>query len=286
MSDSESLNFPSELKNQNEDSKTNSKNKNGPSKRIQKKGKNLGLKTHQSGLKGPQDYKTKSQTKASTKKGPKSRPKPTNPQSSETFSMLSRGYKTQPCQFFLKGLCKKGEDCKYRHDIEQKPLSQLCKFHLTGGCSNKACLFLHDTTKYPCRYLYVTGRCDKGLECCFSHERFKGGKEEIDNYLRDNKRQAIEAVRRGIKTPLLEFGLQKGILREEEIWPERAQAQTKLINEELYNQFSEESEEESRGAENEEPKQLQGGQMSNAIGFSGSGSTYRESTPSDILFMP
>lgn len=131
----------------------------------------------------------------------------------ESYEMFSKGYKTVPCEFFLKGHCQKGDDCKFRHDVEQKPLDLICKFYLAGSCNNKRCLYLHDTSKYPCKFLYVSGKCDKMTECIFSHARF-ASTAQINDFVKQN----LESLRvhrdKGITSAVLKYAIEKGHLKE------------------------------------------------------------------------
>jgi len=130
----------------------------------------------------------------------------------ESYEMFSKGYKTQVCEFYRKGNCHKGEDCKYRHDIQLQPLDQICKFFLVGGCHKQNCLYLHDTTKYPCRFLYISGKCDKFGECTFSHERFKN-KEQVKEFIQHNLEIIRNHKKKGIMTPVIQYASENGFLK-------------------------------------------------------------------------
>jgi hypothetical protein len=71
------------------------------------------------------------------------------------------------CSFFLRGQCKKGDDCPFRHEKRTK---EPCKFFIAGTCRNgDACPFSHDLSEVPCKYFHVHGFCGEGDRCRFSH---------------------------------------------------------------------------------------------------------------------
>jgi hypothetical protein len=81
--------------------------------------------------------------------------------------LTSQGYKSKPCEFYIKGRCSKGEECTYSHAVAQGT-NQLCRFYLTGNCLKEDCKFNHDRGRYPCRYYFSQGFCKNG-SCAFSH---------------------------------------------------------------------------------------------------------------------
>lgn len=60
------------------------------------------------------------------------------------YEMFSKNYKSKPCEFYRKGVCKKGDECTYRHNFELKVLDKICKFHLSNSCYKQNCLYSHD----------------------------------------------------------------------------------------------------------------------------------------------
>ena len=62
-------------------------------------------------------------------------------------------------QYEKEGKCR-FERCKYKH-------IRICKFVITGKCSNKECKFSHDTTRI-CKY-NKEGRCKYGNKCRYIH---------------------------------------------------------------------------------------------------------------------
>ena len=72
--------------------------------------------------------------------------------------MEERGKYDVPCKYYLRGYCKNGRDCKYRHNIEggieKKKYSNPrfktvhCSFYLGGYCKKQEkCTFIHDPIK-------------------------------------------------------------------------------------------------------------------------------------------
>lgn len=76
-----------------------------------------------------------------------------------SFSLTSKNYKSQRCQFYEKGSCRKGEDCTYSHDFEVTTLQEVCKFYLTGNCHKSNCLFSHDLSSHPCKFYHISLNC-------------------------------------------------------------------------------------------------------------------------------
>lgn len=173
----------------------------------------------------------------------------------ESFTMYSKGYKTVPCDFFLKGNCHKGDDCKFRHDVEQKPLDVICKFFLAGSCHKEGCLYLHDRTQYPCKYLHIAGKCEKMSECSFSHARFSS-KTQIEDFIKQNL-ESLRAHRdRGIRSTILSYAVECGFVK---ATAEAEREQSTLIPPGLYDDRSEKSD------SDESKKCNKGGQIDEAI---------------------
>ena len=66
------------------------------------------------------------------------------------------------CNFFNRGFCKEGLDCRFDHsEIE------ICeRFLVEGICLQKDCNKRH---LYKCKYLSSPGGCFRGDACAFSH---------------------------------------------------------------------------------------------------------------------
>ncbi|XP_066917372.1 cleavage and polyadenylation specificity factor subunit 4-like [Clytia hemisphaerica] len=110
-----------------------------------------------------------------------------------------RGNQAIVCKHWLRGLCKKGDDCEFLHKYDMEKMPE-CYFYIKyGQCSNKECPFLHlnpedkikDCPWYDrgfCKHgpncknrhvrrvmcvNYLCGFCPEGKECKFSHPRFE-----------------------------------------------------------------------------------------------------------------
>ena len=118
----------------------------------------------------------------------------------EVFSFMSKGYKSKPCEFYRKGICKKGEECTYSHAFELKTLDKVCKFFITGSCYKENCLFSHDLGLYPCKFLHVSGKCDNMTTCKYSHQKFKG-LDPIKEFVEDNLGAIKKHLSNGVATP-------------------------------------------------------------------------------------
>jgi len=79
------------------------------------------------------------------------------------------------CKFYLKGSCRMGKDCKFRHSKQvTKEKEVVCKHWLRGLCKKgEGCEFLHQykAGKMPeCWFFSEYGECSN-LECIFLHIR-------------------------------------------------------------------------------------------------------------------
>lgn len=110
-----------------------------------------------------------------------------------------RGNQAIVCKHWLRGLCKKGDDCEFLHKYDMEKMPE-CYFYIKyGQCSNKECPFLHlnpedkikDCPWYDrgfCKHgpncknrhvrrvmctNYMCGFCPEGKECKYSHPRFE-----------------------------------------------------------------------------------------------------------------
>ncbi|KAK6168990.1 hypothetical protein SNE40_020127 [Patella caerulea] len=109
-----------------------------------------------------------------------------------------RGDRTVVCKHWLRGLCKKGDDCEFLHEYDMTKMPECYFFSKFGQCSNKECPFLHidpekkikDCPWYDrgfCRHgpncknrhvrrvlcqNYLNGFCLEGPKCKFVHPKF------------------------------------------------------------------------------------------------------------------
>ena len=103
------------------------------------------------------------------------------------------------CKHWLRGLCKKGDDCDFLHKLDHDRMPDCWYFTQYGECNNKECLFQHirpdeKTTECPwyargfckhgprCRHRhtqkkpcakYLAGLCPEGPECPFGHPKYE-----------------------------------------------------------------------------------------------------------------
>ncbi|XP_069511209.1 putative cleavage and polyadenylation specificity factor subunit 4-like protein isoform X2 [Ambystoma mexicanum] len=83
------------------------------------------------------------------------------------------GEKTVVCKHWLRGLCKKGDLCEFLHEYNMAKMPECyfyCKF---GECSNKECPFLHidPASKIKDCPWYDRGFCKHGPSCKHRHTR-------------------------------------------------------------------------------------------------------------------
>jgi len=103
------------------------------------------------------------------------------------------------CKHWLRGLCKKGDDCDFLHKLDHDRMPDCWYFTQFGECGNKECLFNHvrpdekadecpwyargfckhgprcrhrHTQKKPCPK-YLAGVCPEGPNCQFGHPKYE-----------------------------------------------------------------------------------------------------------------
>ncbi|GAA5805667.1 hypothetical protein HPULCUR_011190 [Helicostylum pulchrum] len=78
------------------------------------------------------------------------------------------------CNYFLKGFCKQGDNCTFKHEGEPAPpptINTVCQFFKTGSCNQgEECNFSHDLKLEPCRFFHMQGSCEQEDRCPYSHE--------------------------------------------------------------------------------------------------------------------
>ncbi|XP_018791622.1 PREDICTED: cleavage and polyadenylation specificity factor subunit 4 [Bactrocera latifrons] len=110
-----------------------------------------------------------------------------------------RGDRTIVCKHWLRGLCKKGDQCEFLHEYDMKKMPECYFYSRFNACHNKECPFLHidpeskvkDCPWYDrgfcrhgphCRHRhvrrvlcsnYLAGFCENGWNCKFMHPRFE-----------------------------------------------------------------------------------------------------------------
>ncbi|CAF1530485.1 unnamed protein product [Rotaria magnacalcarata] len=91
------------------------------------------------------------------------------------------GDKTVVCKHWLRGLCKKGDDCEFLHEYDMAKMPECYFFSKFGQCMNKECAFLHldpESKIRDCPW-YDRGFCRHGPNCKNRHTR----KVLCQNYL-------------------------------------------------------------------------------------------------------
>ncbi|GAA5831944.1 hypothetical protein JCM3766R1_000166 [Sporobolomyces carnicolor] len=92
-------------------------------------------------------------------------PKPPIPQSAHGRTV---------CKHWLRGLCKKGNQCDFMHEYHLRKMPECWFFAKYGFCSNgDECMYLHVTEDMRIRECpnYRKGFCPKGPECPLKHIR-------------------------------------------------------------------------------------------------------------------
>ncbi|VDP94206.1 unnamed protein product, partial [Echinostoma caproni] len=72
--------------------------------------------------------------------------------------------RTVVCKHWLRGLCKKGDDCEFLHEYDMTKMPECYFFSKFGECMNKECPFLHidPATKVQDCPWYDRGFCRNG----------------------------------------------------------------------------------------------------------------------------
>ncbi|XP_053309671.1 putative cleavage and polyadenylation specificity factor subunit 4-like protein [Spea bombifrons] len=88
------------------------------------------------------------------------------------FRHLS-GEKTVVCKHWLRGLCKKGDNCEFLHEYDMDRMPECYFYSKFGECSNKDCPFLHidPASKIKDCPWYDRGFCKHGPACKHRHTR-------------------------------------------------------------------------------------------------------------------
>uniref|UniRef100_A0A0X3PVY0 Cleavage and polyadenylation specificity factor subunit 4 n=3 Tax=Schistocephalus solidus TaxID=70667 RepID=A0A0X3PVY0_SCHSO len=83
------------------------------------------------------------------------------------------GDKTVVCKHWLRGLCKKGDDCDFLHEYDMTKMPECYFFSKFGECMNKECPFLHvdPASKIQDCAWYARGFCRNGPSCRNRHTR-------------------------------------------------------------------------------------------------------------------
>jgi cleavage and polyadenylation specificity factor subunit 4 len=54
-----------------------------------------------------------------------------------------KGDKSVVCKHWLRGLCKKGDDCEFLHEYDMSKMPECFFYSKYNQCGNKECEFLH-----------------------------------------------------------------------------------------------------------------------------------------------
>ncbi|KAF8564858.1 hypothetical protein P879_08612 [Paragonimus westermani] len=81
--------------------------------------------------------------------------------------------RTVVCKHWLRGLCKKGDDCEFLHEYDMSKMPECYFFSKFGECMNKECPFLHidPASKVQDCPWYDRGFCRNGPMCRNRHVR-------------------------------------------------------------------------------------------------------------------
>ncbi|KAK5940452.1 RNA-binding component of cleavage and polyadenylation factor [Knufia obscura] len=104
---------------------------------------------------------------------PKRHPTPAQNPHSHHYGRNNDNY---VCKHWLKGLCKKGDECDYLHEYNLRKMSECQFYNQNGYCQNgDECLYVHvkEDSKLPLCNDYNAGFCEKGPRCGKRHVRRK-----------------------------------------------------------------------------------------------------------------
>ena len=142
----------------------------------------------------------KNSKKTETQNSPKKAPK------KKTENIIIK--KKVPCDYHKVGLCNKSSNCEFsHHKSPELQKDKLCKYHLIGGCQKNPCYFSHKINDFPCKYLFISGKCDKSSKCRFSHEGFKN-EQQLINFIEENKNIIIDHLKNKIFVPVNLYALE------------------------------------------------------------------------------
>ena len=84
-----------------------------------------------------------------------------------------RGDKTIVCKHWLRGLCKKGDQCEFLHEYDMSKMPECYFYSRFNACHNKECPFLHIDPEAKIRDCpwYDRGFCRHGPNCRHRHVR-------------------------------------------------------------------------------------------------------------------
>ncbi|KAF7457236.1 Zinc finger CCCH domain-containing protein 7 [Cryptosporidium felis] len=114
----------------------------------------------------------------------------------ESSVFTERPNKQQICSYYIKGRCKHGDSCYFKHSTTPITKSRLCWYYIAGNCTKIDCQYSHEISKFPCRYLNTIGFCRNMNNCRFSHELITTDKQR-EAFVRENKDYLLLPHREG-----------------------------------------------------------------------------------------
>lgn len=98
---------------------------------------------------------------------------PACPQRHSLQPSNNKAEKSVVCKHWLRGLCKKNDNCEFLHEYNLKKMPECWFFSEYGECSNPECLYLHidPSSKIRTCPWYTRGFCKHGPLCKNKHIR-------------------------------------------------------------------------------------------------------------------
>ncbi|CAL8467936.1 g7474 [Coccomyxa elongata] len=99
---------------------------------------------------------------------------PANANIGQSLGNFRKNYRQTVCTYWLKGLCMKGEECGFLHQLDPQRMP-VCRTLLKfGECKDPECQFKHDLGEVKECNMYKLGFCVYGPRCRFRHTRQPG----------------------------------------------------------------------------------------------------------------
>lgn len=78
------------------------------------------------------------------------------------------------CAFWIKGMCMKGDNCGFLHEMVAERMPECATFLKKGFCNDPDCKFKHSRENIKECNMYALGFCIFGPECRYNHTRKPG----------------------------------------------------------------------------------------------------------------
>ena len=78
------------------------------------------------------------------------------------------------CAFWIKGMCMKGDNCGFLHEMIPERMPECNNFLKRGVCNDQDCPFKHSKDGILECNMYALGFCIYGPECRYKHTRRQG----------------------------------------------------------------------------------------------------------------